>query len=196
MPSIWRRNLACSRGAISVAREGALVARWGRKWQRARVVPVGTAVAFLLVAMTGAVDPAVNASGPAAGRLVRRACDTSARLQPTDCYWLEVPERRDAPEARMIRLWVAVVHGQGRAAELPPVIDVTGGPGDAASTAWVDGSVVLDGDGRSIVVMDQRGTVVANRVWVATLRPVRRRRHRGLNGSRRDGCRSSHAGNG
>ena len=92
------------------------------------------------------------------GRLVERACDTAAWLPPTDCYWLEVPERRDAPEAGTIRLWVTVVQGEGSAAELPPVIDVTGGPGDAASTAWVNGSVVLDGDGRTIVVMDQRGT--------------------------------------
>jgi pimeloyl-ACP methyl ester carboxylesterase len=71
---------------------------------------------------------------------------------------LEVPERRDVAGARTIRLWVIVVRGESPAAELPPVIDISGGPGQAASPAWVDGSVVLDGDGRTIVVMDQRGT--------------------------------------
>jgi pimeloyl-ACP methyl ester carboxylesterase len=101
-----------------------------------------------------------------AARLIERDCDTAASLPATDCYWLEVPERRDADGAGTIRLWVIVVRGeddgqdegQGPAAELPPVIDLTGGPGDTASTPWVDGSVVLDGDGRTVVVMDQRGT--------------------------------------
>ena len=118
---------------------------------------VGLAGVCLLVAMPSSTD-AINGSAPVAGRLVERTCDTAAGLPPTDCYWLEVSERRDAPDAGTIRLWVTVVHGEGAAAELPPVIDVTGGPGDAASTAWVNGSVVLDGDGRTIVVIDQRGT--------------------------------------
>lgn len=122
-----------------------------------RVARVGLAGVCLVVATPRSTD-AINGSAPVAGRLVERTCDTAAGLPPTDCYWLEVSERRDAPDAGTIRLWVTVVHGESAAAELPPVIDVTGGPGDAASTAWVNGSVVLDGDGRTIVVIDQRGT--------------------------------------
>ena len=133
------------------------MAQRGRRRRLARSVPVGLIVGGLLVGTTGGLGAAVSTAG-GVGRLVERSCDTAVSLPPTDCYWLEVPERRDAPEAGTIRLWVIVVHGEGPAAELPPVMDVTGGPGQAASRAWVDGSVVLDGDGRTIVVMDQRGT--------------------------------------
>lgn len=93
------------------------------------------------------------------GRLVERTCDTAASLPPTDCYWLEVPERRDRPASRSIRLWVAVVHQVGPDSTLPPVIDLTGGPGGTASSPWVTGEIDLPGgDSRTIVVVDQRGT--------------------------------------
>jgi pimeloyl-ACP methyl ester carboxylesterase len=121
-------------------------------------VLAGSIAVGLLAAV---IAPGASTASPptaAPGRLVERDCDTAVWLPPTDCYWLEVPERRDVAGAGTIRLWVIVVHGEGPAAELPPVIDLSGGPGDTASTPWVDGSVVLDGDGRTIVVMDQRGT--------------------------------------
>ena len=122
-----------------------------------RLAQVGLVGVCLLAATPSSTD-AINGSAPVAGRLVKRGLHNTAGLPPTDCYWLEVPERREAPDAGTIRLWVIIVHGEGAAAELPPVIDVSGGPGDPASTAWVNGSVVLDGDGRTIVVIDQRGT--------------------------------------
>jgi len=101
--------------------------------------------------------PSTTATAPAAV-LSPRPCDTSADLPPTDCYWLEVPERRDVVGARTIRLWVAVVHRPGATADATPSIYLTGGPGQAASTAFVDGHLTFVGTPTDVVVLDQRGS--------------------------------------
>ena len=94
----------------------------------------------------------------APGRLVERPCDV-APVYVADCYWLEVPERRDVADASTIRLWVAVIHHEGPDAAPTPVFDLRGGPGLTASTGWVAGTVVLDPrDSPMIVVVDERGT--------------------------------------
>ena len=66
------------------------------------------------------------------GRLVERPCDVAA-VYVADCYWLEVPERRDIIGARTIRLWVAVIHQDGP--DVAPItrIHLPGGPGFPAS---------------------------------------------------------------
>ena len=94
----------------------------------------------------------------APGRLVDRPCDV-APVYAADCYWFEVPERRDVADARMIRLWVAVIHHDGPDAAPTPRIHLPGGPGFPASTGWVAGTIELDPrDSRTIVVVDERGT--------------------------------------
>ena len=92
------------------------------------------------------------------GRLVERPCDV-ATVYVADCYWLEVPERRDIAGARTIRLWVAVIHQDGPDAAPIPRIHLPGGPGFPASTGWVAGTIELDPrDSSTIVVVDERGT--------------------------------------
>ena len=88
--------------------------------------------------------------------LVERECDTPPDLTPMRCYWLEVPERRDVPGARTLRLWVAVLGESDRA--LPPVVDIYGGPGVAASASWVHGDLRFPPvPGRVLITMDARG---------------------------------------
>ncbi|MCB0969398.1 MAG: alpha/beta fold hydrolase, partial [Ilumatobacter sp.] len=90
---------------------------------------------------------------------MERLCDLAGDLPPADCYWFEVPENRSDPASRLIRLWVAVVHGTGETAGNLPTIGLAGGPGDPDSTAWVSGNLVFAGGSNpTIVVIDQRGT--------------------------------------
>ncbi|MFM2070737.1 MAG: hypothetical protein RLZZ623_1000 [Actinomycetota bacterium] len=70
---------------------------------------------------------------------------------------MEVPERRDVAGSRTIRLWVAVVHGEGQAVDAVPSIYLTGGPGIAASTPFTSGAVDIAGEPTDVVVLDQRG---------------------------------------
>ena len=102
--------------------------------------------------------PSVDTVAVAPGRLVERPCDV-APVYVADCYWFEVPERRDVADARTIRLWVAVIHHDGPDAAPTPRIHLPGGPGFPASTGWVAGTIELDPrDSRTIVVVDERGT--------------------------------------
>jgi pimeloyl-ACP methyl ester carboxylesterase len=90
--------------------------------------------------------------------LVERPCDV-APVHTADCYWFEVPERRDVADAHTIRLWVAVIRHDGPDAATIPRIHLPGGPGFPASTGWVAGTIELEPrDSSIIVVVDERGT--------------------------------------
>jgi pimeloyl-ACP methyl ester carboxylesterase len=125
----------------------------GRTRRHAAVIGlIATAVTLAPPAQRlGAAEPVGGA-----GRLIERDCDTAPSLVPTHCYWLEVPERRDVADPSTIRLWVAVT---GTAdPELPPVVDIAGGPGQTASTSWVSGEFDVPlVRGRMTVTMDARG---------------------------------------
>ena len=104
-------------------------------------------------------DTTMPSTGPPRDAvLVPRQCDTSSNLPPTTCYWLEVPERRDRPTSRTIRLWVAVIKGVGAPADTTPGIFLNGGPGYAASTPFVSGNIQFAGEPGISVVFDQRGS--------------------------------------
>ena len=132
-------------------------------------VRVAIAVVAALVAVGGGVGPAAAddptttttaatppvASAPA--KLVPRTCDTKVAT-PVRCYWLEVPEHRGVAGTRTLRLWVAVFTPRGTPSTALPSLSLTGGPGDAASTSFVDGRASLVGAPRPFVVVDQRGT--------------------------------------
>jgi pimeloyl-ACP methyl ester carboxylesterase len=110
----------------------------------------------LVAPVVGALPAEARAGSTTTLALVERPCDTAATLTPMTCYWLEVPERRDAPTDDTIRLWVAVMGElDGRA---PPVLDIAGGPGQTASTSWVSGEfeIPLIPDG-TMITMDPRG---------------------------------------
>ena len=87
--------------------------------------------------------PAVGTVAIAPARLVDRPCDV-APVYAADCYWFDVPERRDVADARIIRLWVAVIRHDGPDAAATPRIHLPGGPGFPASTGWVAGTIELD----------------------------------------------------
>ena len=106
--------------------------------------------------------PSADTVGVAPGWLVDRPCDV-APVYAADCYWFEVPERRDVADARMIRLWVAVIHHDVPDAAPTARIHLPGGPGFPASTGWVAGTIELDPrDSRTIVVVDDAAPGAAN----------------------------------
>jgi pimeloyl-ACP methyl ester carboxylesterase len=97
-------------------------------------------------------------SAASGSRLVTRRCDTASSLPKTVCYWLEVPEHRGAPRTRTIRLWVAVIDEKGATPSSSTVLLLSGGPGDAASSPFINGNLVFAGPPVRLVVVDQRGS--------------------------------------
>jgi pimeloyl-ACP methyl ester carboxylesterase len=80
------------------------------------------------------------------------------------CGWLEVPENPAAPEARQIRLHVALAPAAARVSRPDPLFFFAGGPGQSASEAWVMLRPILEKirKDRDIVLIDQRGTGKSN----------------------------------
>ena len=118
-----------------------------------RVLVAG--VALCVAASCSSHHP--NSARAPASRLVHRRCE--ARVSSTtDCYWLEVPENRNDPATRSIRLWVAVDHEEGAPADASPLVSLSGGPGDSSSNRFLRGQMHDIGTPRVTVVIDQRGT--------------------------------------
>ncbi len=76
------------------------------------------------------------------------------------CGRLTVPENPQAPGGRQITLFVAVLPAQSRAPATDAFTFLAGGPGQAATTAFVDIAQAFKGirRDRDIVLIDQRGT--------------------------------------
>lgn len=79
---------------------------------------------------------------------------------PAFCGRLKVPENPAEPKARMIELFVAVIPAERKATPGDAFTLLAGGPGQAATTAYVDlrhafENVARD---RDVVLVDQRGT--------------------------------------
>lgn len=83
---------------------------------------------------------------------------------PAECGWLEVPENPAEPEGRQIRLRVARVPARGRSARPDPLLFLAGGPGQAATEAWLIVAGALDkvNEHRDVLLIDQRGTGQSN----------------------------------
>jgi pimeloyl-ACP methyl ester carboxylesterase len=82
------------------------------------------------------------------------------------CGWLEVPENRENPAGRKVRLHVAVIPALRLQPAPDPLFILAGGPGQAASDYYttmapVFGRIRRD---RDIVLLDQRGTGRSNRL--------------------------------
>lgn len=94
-------------------------------------------------------------------RLALRRCGVADVVEPVWCGGLNVPENRGAPPIarRYISLNVVVIPAVGEK-RLPPLYDLAGGPGVAATHAarfWAtDGSIHRQH--RDVVLVDQRGT--------------------------------------
>lgn len=74
------------------------------------------------------------------------------------CGYLVVPERRDRPDARTLKLAVARLASRASEPEKDPVVFLHGGPGGHAIWAWkrwLDHPLL---DSRELILLDQRGT--------------------------------------
>jgi pimeloyl-ACP methyl ester carboxylesterase len=115
--------------------------------------------AFLLTLAGGAL---------AAPRLERERCTFKPpRGDRIECFVLVVPENREQPEGREVRLKVAVLKAK-RTAGAEPLVYLSGGPGDAPLVASSPGTDALsEGDWwnetatirrrRDVVILSQRG---------------------------------------
>lgn len=135
----------------------------GKLIQRNLLLAV-TVTGFLLVA-----GPCAFAqSAEQAGALNMEPCEltlpgTSLKA-PAECGWLEVAENPAQPDGRQIKLRVARVPAQERHVEPDPLVLFAGGPGQAASEAWliVAGALRELNKNRDVLLVDQRGTGQSN----------------------------------
>jgi len=81
-----------------------------------------------------------------------------------ECGWLEVAENPSRPAGRKIKLRVARVPARERRVEHDPLVLLAGGPGQAASEAWLIVAPALRkvNKNRDILLIDQRGTGQSN----------------------------------
>jgi pimeloyl-ACP methyl ester carboxylesterase len=81
-----------------------------------------------------------------------------------ECGELSVPENPAEPNGRWISLNIARVPASGRSAEPDPLFLFAGGPGQAATEAWllVAGALRKVNENRDIILIDQRGTGKSN----------------------------------
>ena len=135
-----------------------------------RFPPVACAIVRLL-AVVAAIACVVSLGVPAAGARAPSpvvAFLASTSLDPTPCPvpvpdgasvacgWLRVPESRQRPEGRTIRLMVAVVRNSA-APSRPPLLVTAGGPG-TSSTGLLGLAGSAFSQDRDLVVLEQRGT--------------------------------------
>lgn len=83
---------------------------------------------------------------------------------PAECGWFEVAENPAEPDGKRIKLRVARVPAQGRKVEPDPLILFAGGPGQAATEAWLIVAPAFRKltENRDVLLIDQRGTGQSN----------------------------------
>ena len=89
---------------------------------------------------------------------------------PVRCGWFPVPENRDRPEGRTIRLRVVVIASDADDPLRDPVVQFLGGPGQAAAqfaAFFAQGHRQLF-PRRDLVMVDQRGTGQSNGLYCAS----------------------------
>jgi pimeloyl-ACP methyl ester carboxylesterase len=89
---------------------------------------------------------------------------------------LEVPEDRDKPDGRKISLHIVIVPALEKGTKEPPLFDIAGGPGVAATTGAAEYAGVLrvHRERRDVVLVDQRGTGQSNPLRCPELEAVSR----------------------
>ena len=82
------------------------------------------------------------------------------------CAWLSVPENREQPSGKQVRLHVAVIPSLRLEPAGDPLFVLSGGPGQAAGDFYISIAPALARirRDRDIVVVDQRGTGRSNRL--------------------------------
>jgi len=83
---------------------------------------------------------------------------------PAECGWFEVAENPAEPNGKTIKLRVARVPAQGRKVEPDPLVLFAGGPGQAATEAWLMVAPAFRKltENRDVLLIDQRGTGQSN----------------------------------
>ncbi|HEY0939134.1 MAG TPA: alpha/beta fold hydrolase [Steroidobacter sp.] len=126
-----------------------------------------TTVALSLAVAFGACAalPA-GAASPLKLEDCRLQSETGGGSVAARCGWLTVPENREQPSGKRIRLHVAVIPSLRLQAAGDPLFVLTGGPGQAAGDFYISIAPALARirRDRDIVVVDQRGTGRSNRL--------------------------------
>ena len=105
-----------------------------------------------------------------AGGLSREDCRLHSEIAggsvAARCGWLSVPENREQPEGKQVRLHVAVIPSLRLEPAGDPLFVLSGGPGQAASDFYISIAPALARvrRDRDIVLVDQRGTGRSNRL--------------------------------
>ena len=88
----------------------------------------------------------------------------TTRTTEARCGWLEVAENPQEPDGNKIKLHVALATAVSRTPKSDPLFFFAGGPGQAASEAYVVMQPILEKirKERDIVLIDQRGTGQSN----------------------------------
>ncbi len=127
----------------------------------------GLAALLLLGLLAGCTPAAVSPAQPAAG-MALQPCLLSApglaRQVDALCGTLAVPENPAEPEGRQISLNVAVIKAQSSNPAPDPVVLLAGGPGQAATEAYLPILPYLERVTfkRDVILLDQRGTGKSN----------------------------------
>lgn len=137
------------------------------------------AAVLLILALTlSACGPTAQPSAQAEPPLALEACKLSSPLYGIDvdarCGTLTVPENPEAPEGRQISLNIAVLPAVNRDAESDPLFLMAGGPGQAATEAFLPLISTLRSlnQRRDLVMVDQRGTGESNPLVCPTATPA------------------------
>ncbi|WP_058836046.1 alpha/beta hydrolase [Luteimonas abyssi] len=123
---------------------------------------VALCTAALLAGCGGEREPNAGARFGALALAPCSAGEGAMRVEAM-CGRLDVPEDRDAPDARTLALNIAVLPARNQAG-LEPVFFLAGGPGQAATAyaGHIDAALREVRRSRDIVLVDQRGTGDSN----------------------------------
>jgi pimeloyl-ACP methyl ester carboxylesterase len=111
-----------------------------------------------------------SASEAQAARLPLEDCRLQSEIAAggvaAECGWLSVPENREQPSGKQVRLHVARIRSLRQEPVGDPLFVLSGGPGQAASDFYISIAPALTRvrRDRDIVIVDQRGTGKSNRL--------------------------------
>lgn len=129
---------------------------------------LGLTTGSLVMSMTLAMTAPSVADDDQGQGLVMEPCELTLPgtpiTGPAECGTLQVPENPAEPDGRQISLNIARVPASGRSAAPDPLFLFAGGPGQAATEAWliVAGALRKVNEQRDIILIDQRGTGKSN----------------------------------
>lgn len=125
---------------------------------------------WIAIASLGMLLAATGARAAAHKALALHTCEIHAThgvtAKKARCGTLSVPENRDQPDARRIKLFVAVLPALAAEPAPDPLFFIAGGPGQSAVDGFFNepGAFAAIRKHRDIVLVDQRGTGRSNRL--------------------------------